>query len=163
MPMTNPVIIKATWRYFSPNTCMRPEEMRWAAPVSATSLPNMEPAITTMASEPSISPTPFCTLPPIRPGSIPRSNPAVIETKRKERNALTLKYEIRTINKAMHARTIRMDIESGSCKALELVRYLDDADQQLMRIAILVNKIELDSRVVPLKVALDIDNLVILE
>src|ERR1041385_1235897 len=155
MPITNPVIIMATARYFSPNAFMRPCAICCAAPVSATSLPSMAPPIITMTSWPNISPTPFSSTLPIFAGSTPRSKPAVIDVIRNARNALTLSHVISRISKTMQRMTMTMDIPLTS----EFVGDLNDAHHDLMRIAIGINQAELHHGIVAVDIALDVDNL----
>src|SRR5690606_19206297 len=81
-----------------------------------------------------------------------------IEIRRNARKALTLNRVISRTRMPMQRRTIRIDM---SPPGLEFIRYLDDPNNDLMRITVGVNQAELHHWVVFAEVILDVCDLVV--
>src|SRR5690349_14333182 len=90
MPTRNPVNISAHVRCFSPNTRMSTMAIFCAAPLLATSLPNIAPMQTMPNNPPRMLPTPFSSTPGTLSMGRPSSTAATDDATRNARNGCTL-------------------------------------------------------------------------
>jgi hypothetical protein len=89
MPTMNPVSIIAQAMRFSPQAPTSVSAIRWAAPLSTTSLPSIAPHTITIASDPRMSPMPLRTAPGTSASGMPSATAAPAETRMNARNGCT--------------------------------------------------------------------------
>ena len=110
MPTINAVSTNAHMIYFFPKAFIKPVAIFWAAPLSATNLPNMAPSPSMMMIEPSKSPIPFCNDAVMAIISIPLNKPIKTDTIIKAIKAFNRAHVINTMSNAMPIKRISSDM-----------------------------------------------------
>ena len=103
MPTMKPVRLTAHLTFFLPKTWMSVVAMRWAPPLSSSSLPSMAPNETTMARPPSVAPRPFSMVGTMLPMGSPSQNARMPATSSRDRKLLSFTLTIRKNSSTMPA------------------------------------------------------------
>ena len=103
--------ISAQVRFFSPNTRISTMAIFCAAPLLATSLPNIAPMQTMPSRPPRMLPMPFSSTPGTLSSGSPSRMAATDEATRKARNGCTLPQLISSTSSTIEPNTYQISIE----------------------------------------------------
>ncbi len=99
--MMNPVRAIAQAIRFSPQAATSVSAIRWAAPLSTTSLPSIAPATITTSSDPRMSPMPLRIAPGTAASGMPRATAAPADTMMKARKGCIFVHATSTTRAAI--------------------------------------------------------------